>query len=244
MVRAGSSRIVPAALQRRELNCNPWIVCNMKLGLELHKDELDRLPAGAKMILAAACTQRHAVNYHTFAGGRGSRRSKQFDAILEAIWRDIGYNKLSRGQLERLLSRAEQLVPHEGPYAGYGQFAAEALIICFDAAMLHGDSVQVLYIAKRAFESIRAFLLKTCSTLRLPGGRLHPDAEAMVDAHPLTLDEHRRQERDLNDVKRMVEERCSIVDIVEHLEKRSKAESRAEALIPIRSGTIIRLPER
>jgi hypothetical protein len=37
-----------------------------------------------------------------------------------------------------------------------------------------------------------------------------------------------------------VEERCSIVDIVEHLEKRSKA----EALIPIRSGTIIRLPER
>jgi len=66
----------------------------------------------------------------------------------------------------------------------------------------------------------------------------------MIDDHPLTLDEHRRQDRDLNDVKRMVEERCSIVDIVEYLEKRSKAESKSEALIPIRSGTIIRLPER
>jgi hypothetical protein len=42
----------------------------------------------------------------------------------------------------------------------------------------------------------------------------------------------------------MVEERCSIVDIVENFEKRSKAESKAEALIPIRSGTMIRLPER
>jgi hypothetical protein len=63
---------------------------SMKLGLELHKDELDQLPAGAKMILAAARTQRHAVNYHTFAGGARSRRSKQFDAVLDAIWRDIG----------------------------------------------------------------------------------------------------------------------------------------------------------
>jgi hypothetical protein len=36
-------------------------------------------------------------------------------------------------------------------------------------------------------------------------------------------------------VKRMVEERCSIVDIVEYLEKPSKVESKAEALIAIRS---------
>lgn len=57
----------------------------MKFGLEVHKDELDQLAAGAKMVLAAACTQRHAVNYHTFAGGRRSRRSKQFDAINEHI---------------------------------------------------------------------------------------------------------------------------------------------------------------
>jgi uncharacterized protein YjaG (DUF416 family) len=211
----------------------------MNLGLELHKDELDQLPAGAKMILAAACTQRHSVNYHTFAGGTGSRRSKQFDAILDAIWRDIGYDQLSTDQLEKLRFRAEQLVPEEGhpgprPYDGYGQFAAEALIICCVAARLHGDSTHVVYIAKRAFESIRAFLRKTCSTWRLPDGRLRPDVEVMFAAHPLTLDEGRRQERDLNDVKRMLRERCSIIDIVENLERRSKA----EALFPIGSGTM------
>ena len=219
----------------------------MKLGLELHKDELDQLPAGAKMILAAACTQRHAVNYHTFAGGARSRRSKQFDAILDAIWRDIGYDKLSTDQLEKLEFRAERLVPERGhpepsPYAGYAHLAAEALIICCVAARLHGDSAHVGYIAHRGFHSIWSFLPEVYSTWRTDDGFLAPDAEAKFAAHPLARDEHRRQERDLNDVKRMVEERCSIVDIVEHLEKRSKAESKAEALIPIRSGTIIRLP--
>ena len=219
----------------------------MKLGLELHKDELDQLPAGAKMILAAACTQRHAVNYHTFAGGARSRRSKQFDAVLDAIWRDIGYDQLSTGQLEKLSSRADRFIPEGGllgPYAGYGQLAAEALIICCVAARLHGDSTHVLYIAHRSFLSIWSFLPEVHSTWRTDDGFLAPDADAKFAAHPLARDEHRRQERDLNDVKRMVEERCSIVDIVEHLEKQSKAESKAEALIPIRSGTLIRLPER
>jgi hypothetical protein len=88
-----------------------------------------------------------------------------------------------------------------------------------------------VYIAKRAFESILTFL-----TLGIPY-----DEHAKFADHPLALDEHRRQERDLNDVKRMVKERCSIIDIVEHFEKRSKAESKAEALIPIRSGMPIDL---
>src|SRR5215468_11556315 len=109
----------------------------MTLELELHKDELDQLPEGAKMILTAACTQRHAVNYHTFAGGTHSRRSKQFDAILDAIGLDIGHDRLSTDQLEKLPSRAERLHPDEGPYApyaGYAGLAVEALIICCDAA--------------------------------------------------------------------------------------------------------------
>jgi len=94
----------------------------MTLELELHKDELDQLPEGAKMILTAACTQRHAVNYHTFAGGTHSRRSKQFDAILDAIWLDIGHDRLSTDQLEKLPSRAERLHPDEGPYAPYAGY--------------------------------------------------------------------------------------------------------------------------
>jgi hypothetical protein len=101
-----------------------------------------------------------------------------------------------------------------------------------------------LYIAHRSFHAIWSFLPEVHSTWRTDDGFLAPDADAKFAAHPLARDEHRRQERDLNDVERMVEERCSIVDIVEHLEKRSKAESNAEALIPIRSGTMIRLPER
>jgi hypothetical protein len=84
--------------------------------------------------------------------------------------------------------------------------------------------------------SIWCFLPEVYSTRRTDDGFLAPDADAKFAAHPLARDQHRRQERDLNDVKRMVEERCSIVDIVEHLEKRSKAESKAEALNPIRSG--------
>jgi Protein of unknown function (DUF416) len=219
----------------------------MKLGLELHKDELDQLPARPKMILAAACTQRLAVNYHTFAGGTRSRRSKQFDAILDAIWRDIGYDQLSTDQLEKLRAWAERFIPEGGllgPYAGYGQLAAEALIICCAAASLHGDSTHVLYIAHRAFLSIWGFLPEVHSTWRTDDGFLAPDADAKFAAHPLARDEHLRQERDLNDVTGMVKERCSMIDIVEHLEKRSKAESKAEALIPIRSGITIRLPER
>jgi hypothetical protein len=90
-----------------------------------------------------------------------------------------------------------------------------------------------VYAAKRAFDSIWAFLPEVYSTWRTDDGFLAPDAEAKFTAHPLARDEHLRQERDLNDVKRMVRERCSIIDIVEKLEKRSKA----EALFPIRSGT-------
>jgi len=209
----------------------------MKLGLELHKDELDQLPAGARMILAAACTERHSVNYHAFAGGTGSRRSKQFDAILDAIWRDIGYDKLSTDQLEKLEFRAERLIPERGPpeprpYAAYAQLAAEALIISCIAARLHGDSTHVIYIAKKAFSAIWSFLPEVYSTWRTANGFLAPDAEEKFAAHPLTRDEHLRQERDLNDVKRMVRERCSIIDIVENLEKRSKA----VALFSIGSG--------
>lgn len=209
----------------------------MQLGLELHKDELDQLPVGANMVLAAACTQRHSVNYHTFAGGSASRRSKQFDAILDSIWRDIGYERLSTDQLEKLRLRAEQLVPEEGrpgprQYDGYGQFAAEALIICCDAAGLRGDSTKTVYIAMRSFESIRAFLRKTCRAWQLPDGRLRSDVEALCAAHPLTLNEHRRQERDLNDVKYMMRERCSLIDVVETLKSRSQA----EVLFPISSG--------
>jgi Protein of unknown function (DUF416) len=182
----------------------------MKLGLELHKDELDQLPASAKMILAAACTQRHAVNYHTFAGSARSRRSKQFDAILDAIWRDIGYDQLSTDQLEKLRVRAERLVPEEGnpdprPYAGYAHLAAEALIICCVAARLHGDSAHVGYIAHRAFVSIWGFLPEVYSTWRTDDGSLAPDADAKFAAHPLARDEHRRQERDLERIPVMFE---------------------------------------
>src|SRR5215467_14305680 len=167
----------------------------MKLGLELHKDELDQLPGGGKMILAAACTQRHAVNYHTFAGGTGSRRSKQFGAILDAIWRDIGYDQLSTDQLEKLRLRAERLHPDEGPYAGYAGLAVEALIICCVTARLHGDSTHVLYIAHRAFETIWGFLPEVHATWRTDDGFLAPDADEKFAAHPLARDEHLRQER-------------------------------------------------
>jgi hypothetical protein len=98
-----------------------------------------------------------------------------------------------------------------------------------------------LYIAHRAFLSIWGFLPEVHSTWRTDDGFLAPDAKEKFAAHPLARDEHLRQERDLNDVKRMVKERRSIIDIVEHLEKRSKAESEAEALIPIRSGMPIDL---
>jgi uncharacterized protein YjaG (DUF416 family) len=211
------------------------------LGLQLHKGELDQLPTGAKIILAAACTQRHSLNYHTFAGGAGSRRSKQFDAILEAIWRDIGYVQMSTEQLEILRLRAERLIPEEEhPYAGYAQLAAEALTCCVEAR-LYGDSAHILHITRRSFHSIWSFLPEVHSTWRTADGFLAPDADAKFAAHPLARDERLRQERDLNDVQRMVTERCSIADIVEHLEQRSKAESKAEALIPIRSGMPIDL---
>jgi hypothetical protein len=85
------------------------------------------------------------------------------------------------------------------------------------------------------------FLPEVHSTWRTDDGFLAPHAKEKFAAHPLVRDEHLRQERDLTDVQRMVRERCSIVDIVEHLEKRSKAESKAEALIPIRSGMPIDL---
>lgn len=184
------------------------------------------------------------MNYHTFAGGPRSRRSKRFDVILDAIWRDIGYDQLSPDQLEKLRSQADRLVPEGGiigPYAGYAGLAGEALIICCVAARLHGDSTHVLYIAHRTFLSIWSFLPEVHSTWRTDDGFLAPDAEEKFAAHPLAREEHLRQERDLDDVKRMVKEGCSIIDIVEHLEKRSKAESKAEALIPIRSGMPIDL---
>jgi GT2 family glycosyltransferase len=48
----------------------------------------------------------------------------------------------------------------------------------------------------------------------------------------------------LNDVTRMVKERCSIVDIVEHLEKRSKAESMAESMAESKAKALISDPFR
>jgi len=146
-----------------------------------------------------------------------------------------------RFSAEKLEVRAERLrfVPGEGnpdprPYAGCANLAAEALIICCIAARLHGDSTHVIYIAKKAFIAIWSFLPEVYSTWRTANGFLAPDSEEKFAAHPLTRDEHLRQERDLNDVKRMVRERCSIIDIVESLEKRSKA----VALFPIGSGTM------
>lgn len=207
------------------------------LGLQLHNDELDELPAGAKMILAAACTQRHSLNYYAFAGGAGSRRSKRFDAVLDAIWRDIGYDQLSTEQLQKLQGRAERLMPgdeEEHPFAGYGQLAAEALTLCVKARLQHGDSNQIWLITRRSFHSIWSSLPEIHSTWRTSEGFLVPDADARFAGHPLAQDEHWRQERDLSDVSRMLGDGCSIIDIVRDLKKWS----RTEALFPIGSATI------
>lgn len=204
------------------------------LGLQLHTDELDELPADAKMILAAACTQRHSLNYHAFAGGSGTRRSKRFDVILDAIWRDIGYNQLSREELDKMQVRAERLIPgdvEECPSAhiGYGQLAAEALTLLVVAMLKHGDSNQIWLIAKRSFHSIWSFLPEVYSAWRTSDGFLALDADVRFTEHRLALEEHHRQERDLSDVKRMLDERRSVLDIVEELRNRS----RREGLFPI-----------
>jgi hypothetical protein len=56
-------------------------------------------------------------------------------------------------------------------------------------------------------------------------GFLAPDGDVKLAADPLARDEHRRQKRDLNDVKRMARARYSISHIVKNIERRSKAEA-------------------
>jgi len=202
------------------------------LGLELHKDVLDELPANAKVILAATCVQRHSEVYRAFARCSNLRRSADFGRILDSIWRDASSEQLSREQLAQMQERALKLVPGQartGVYDANAEMAALSLAYCV-GTRISGKTSDLLYAARQAFVSIWTFLVNPIG--RTPQiDMTSPGAVAQFESHQLVQAEHARQERDLSDVRRMLDERRAAEKIVNYLEERSKAEERS--LLPI-----------
>lgn len=173
-------------------------------GLELHHDEIDRLPADLKAALAAACTQRQAEVYRAYARRTNTPTAAGFDNLLNAIWGKI-QRRQDHGSKEHLQwqRRAESLYPADSPksdiYHGNAQIAVIALLHSNNALWTR-KAQDTCYAAHQSFFSIYNTL-----TVSL-GGKpqfdvREPGVIEIVFAHPLIAAEHRRQERDLSELQ-------------------------------------------
>lgn len=202
-------------------------------GLELHRAEINRLPPDLKAALAAACTQRQAQVYCAFARRTGVRAPAEFDNLLSAIWDRIKSRQgLDSEEHMSWQRRAESLYPGDEVddlHTGNAQIAVLAL--------LHSNNVlwtqaaqDTCSAAHETFMSIRHFLTNAIGrTPQIDLGR--PGATEKIFAHPLIEAEHRRQERDLDDVQQALLRPSEIPAVVDKLRRRSASE--AKDFLPI-----------
>jgi hypothetical protein len=205
------------------------------LGLKLHEPVIDRLPTSLKAGLAAACTQRQAEAYRVHQRRIG-RSAKEFDALLECIWRDARSPRASEQEHKQWEAAAENLIRIKNDssiaddmYDDSVEYALLSLLYTNDVLM-NGKTEYALYAANQAFESIQEYLIGSiCKTPEIDF--YDPNEFQKVMAHPLTRAEHQRQERDLFEVEQAVLRGEGVPSIVERLRKRAELE--AHSFIPI-----------
>jgi hypothetical protein len=198
-------------------------------GLELCHAAIDRLPTDLRAALAAACTQRQAEVYRTYAMRTRSRISADFDDLLGAIWAKIhNREKLGPGEHSRWQGRAERLYPGDNAkpdiYLGCAQIAVLSL--------LHSNRVLATEEARDTCSSAHEAFMSIYNSLVSPIGQTpqfdlrEEGALERVFEHPLIEAEHRRQERDLFEIEQASLRPSTIPDVVSALRKRSEIEAR------------------
>jgi Protein of unknown function (DUF416) len=209
---------------------------DLRRGLELHPARIDRLSTGLKAALAAACAQRQAEVYRAYARRTGARSAGVFDNLLNEIWGDIQCQQASEQEHMKRRDRGVKLVPNLKTSRDIYQAGAElaVLSLLYSSSVLMANKTQhTMYAALQSFVSIDNFLTSRIGK-KPQFDRDKPDTIAKVLAHPLTEAEHRRQERDLLELERILPRPEIIEDAVAKLRKRVEIE--AKDFLPIISG--------
>jgi hypothetical protein len=204
-------------------------------GLEPNRARIDLLPPRLKAALAAACAQRQAEVYHAYVRRSGAGNSEAFDNLLNAIWDDIRYPRASKQDRERWEACADKLLKQKTKSDIYGagaEFAILSLLYSNDI-LTTGKTQDAIHSANQTFNSIDNFLTSPIGGVP-QFDETQPGTSAKVLAHPLSQAEHRRQERDLQEIERAALRPDAIPAVVDGLRRRSSVE--AKDFIPIIDG--------
>jgi uncharacterized protein YjaG (DUF416 family) len=208
----------------------------LKRGLELHSARIDQLPTCLKAALAAACAQRQADVYRVYSRRTGDGNSRAFDNLLSEIWEDIRCKQASEQDHNKWHERGERLYPSRNAKADIYSAGAELAVLSLlhsNSVLLTGKSQGTVHAAHQTFESVDNFL--TSPIGKKPQFDIdQADAIAKLLAHPLTVAEHRRQERDLLDLEEILSRPDLTPDAVDKLRKRAEIE--AKDFLPIIEG--------
>ena len=207
-------------------------------GLELHATTIDRLHTCLKGALAAACAQRQGEVYRAYARRTNDGSAKGFDNLLNAIWDDIRYARVSEQEHRKWNDQAEKLYPIKKGTTDRCRAGAELAVLSLlysNDVLGSGKTQYTIDAAHQTFGSIEHFL--TSSIGQKPQFKMyHPEANAKVLAHPLTEAEHCRQERDLFDLEQALLRPDTMADFVNRLRKRAEIE--AKIFLPIFDGSM------
>jgi hypothetical protein len=201
----------------------------MNLGLELHADALDRLPANLKTVLAAACTQRQAEIFRIYAGRAKAKTSHTFDEILDSVWRDESSRAIPHRELVELEILGKKLMPsnkvRHSIYQANAECAVISLLRCI-RVRISGQTRDVILAAAQSFDSIDSFLTNPIG--RTPEIDIaKPGADILVANHPLMLAEHQRQEKDLSELQEAATDPSDIADAIDKIRNRAVGDEKA-----------------
>lgn len=159
-------------------------------------ERLSRLDAWGRAAFALACAQRLLPLYVRYHDVTHEGDAEFANGAVEDLWRSLRGPSISRDELERLASRAQELVP-DGQAVGvsawhwYAIDAMAALAYAAESQFTDGTD-PALWAARQAFEAAELYVR----------GRDHMDLHSMadvglVDNDPVVQEELRRQDHDL-----------------------------------------------
>jgi hypothetical protein len=210
---------------------------DFRRGLQLHAAAIDRIPTNLKGALAAACAQRQAEVYRTYAARTRDGSPKGFDDLLNAIWDDIVFKQASEQEHRKWDDRADNLYPNQKTMIDRFKVGAELAVLSIlysNDVLMTGKTQDTIDSAHQTFGSIRQFL--TSSLGQTPQFKLfQPGTYEKVLEHPLTEAEHRRQERDLSEIEQALLRPDTIPGVVDGLRKRAQTD--AKIFLPVDGQT-------